>query len=80
MLHNMHHYKIVQRVFDWMSATGPPETPVERSLALRIVRRLPACGQLSDPWGLMGRCWAIIEGGNRGNVLMSSAVAVRHGD
>ena len=28
----------------------------------------------------MGRCWAILEGGNRGNVLMRSAVAVRYGD
>jgi hypothetical protein len=28
----------------------------------------------------MGRGWAILEGGNRGNVLMRSAVAVCYGD
>jgi hypothetical protein len=28
----------------------------------------------------MGRGWAILEGGNRGNVLMRSAAAVRYGD
>jgi hypothetical protein len=49
-------------------------------LALRIVRRLPACAQLSDPAELMGRCWTILEGGNRGNVLVRSAVAMCYGD
>jgi hypothetical protein len=29
---------------------------------------------------VMGRGWAILEGGNRGNVLMRSAAAVRYGD
>jgi hypothetical protein len=29
---------------------------------------------------LMGRGWAILEGGNRGNVLGRSAVAVCYGD
>ena len=52
----------------------------EWQLTLRIVRRLPACAQLSEPAELMGRCWTILEGGNRGNVLMRSAVAVRYGD
>jgi hypothetical protein len=28
----------------------------------------------------MGRGWAILEGGNRGNMLMSLAVAVSYGD
>ena len=28
----------------------------------------------------MGRGWAILEGGNRGDVLMRSARAVRYGD
>jgi len=28
----------------------------------------------------MGRGWAILEGGNRGNVLMRSAAAVGYGD
>jgi hypothetical protein len=28
----------------------------------------------------MGRGWAILEGGNRGNVLMRSAVAMGYGD
>jgi hypothetical protein len=28
----------------------------------------------------MGRCWAILEGGNRGDVLMKSAGAMSYGD
>jgi hypothetical protein len=28
----------------------------------------------------MGRGWAILEGGNRGNVLMKSAAAMSYGD
>ena len=28
----------------------------------------------------MGRGWTILEGGNRGDVLMRSAAAVRYGD
>jgi hypothetical protein len=52
----------------------------ERLPSLRIVRRLPACAQLSNLIGLMGRGWAILEGGNRGSVLMKSDAAMSYGD
>ena len=30
--------------------------------------------------GLTGRCWTILEGGNRGDVLRSSAAVMGYGD
>jgi hypothetical protein len=49
-------------------------------LSLRIVRRLPASAQLCRTRRPEGRRWSILEGGNRGSVLMGSAVAVGYGD
>jgi hypothetical protein len=37
-----------------------------RHFLLRIVRRLPACAQLSNPAESDGRGWTILKGGNRG--------------
>ena len=48
--------------------------------ALRIVRLLPACAQLSNLVDLDGQGLGNPRGGNRGNVLARSAVAVCYGD